>query len=153
MILLLDNFVTSDECKKVIQLHQKHSHLARDWFGAYPIDTSKLSSVLINKILKRTEKIVQKYFNSKFIIDWAEVKLHTKGSHHPFHYDEARPNTTLASVIYLNDTTSGQIIFKEGIQVTPKSGRIITYNGKEYLHGVNKCSEDRYTIPIWYKHS
>ena len=46
---------------------------------------------------------------------------------------------------------SSQIIFKEGIQVTPKSGRIITYNGKEYLHGVNECLEDRYTIPIWYK--
>ena len=153
MILLLDNFATVEECKKLIQLYDQYKHLAYPWLGSYPINTSKIPHPLIKKILKRSEDTVQKYFNSKFIVDWAEIKKNLKGSHHPFHYDDVRASTMLASVIYLNDMTSGQIVFQEGIQVTPKSGRIITYNGKEYLHGVNKCLEDRYTIPIWYKHS
>ena len=151
MILLLDNFVTSDECKKLIQLYNRYKHLAHHWLGSYPITTSKISHSLIKKILKRSEKAVQKYFNSKFVVDWAEVKKNPKGSDHPFHYDENSRATTLASVTYLNDTSSGRTIFKDSLQIMPKSGRIIIFDGKKYLHGIDTCLEDRYTIPIWYK--
>ena len=153
MILLLDNFVTLNECKQLIKLYNKHKYLAYHWLGSYPINTSDISHSLIKKILKRSENIIQKYFNSKFVIEWSEIKWHTQGSEHPFHYDLSRTTTTLASVTYLNDTSSGQTIFKDSLQVTPKAGRMIIFDGKEYLHGVNECLEDRYTIPIWYKHS
>ncbi len=153
MIVLLDNFITLNECKQLVELYDKHKHLASHWLGSYPINTSDISHSLIKKVLKQSENVVQKYFNSKFVIEWSEIKWHTQGSNHPFHYDSARTTTTLASVTYLNDTSSGQTIFKDGLQVMPKIGRMIIFNGKEYLHGVNKCLEDRYTMPIWYKHS
>ena len=153
MILLLDDFVTVEECKKLIQLYDQYKHLAHHWLGSYPINTSKIPHPLIKKILKRSEDTVQKYFNSKFIVDWAEVKNNLKGSHHPFHYDAASLATILASVTYLSDSSSGHTIFKEGLRVSPKSGRMIIFDGKKYLHGVDKCLEDRYAIPIWYKHS
>jgi len=56
-------------------------------------------------------------------------------------------------VTYLSDSSSGHTIFKEGLRVSPKSGRMIIFDGKKYFHGVDKCLEDRYAIPIWYKHS
>ena len=151
MIILLDNFVALSECKQLIKLYDQYKHLAHQWLGSYPINTSKISHSLIKKILKRSEEVVQKYFDSKFIIEWAEIKRNPKGSAHPLHYDGTKITTTLASVTYLNNTSSGQTLFKDGLQVTPKAGRMIIYDGKKYLHGVNKCLEDRYTIPIWYK--
>ena len=150
MILLLDNFVTLEECKELIQLYHQHEHLAHHWLGSYPINASKISHPLIKKILKRSEEAIQKYFSSKFVVARAEVKNNKKGSHHPFHYDTFNPATSLASVTYLNDTSSGYTIFKDGLQVTPKSGRMIIFDGKKYLHGVDKCLEDRYAVPIWY---
>ena len=151
MIILLDNFVALNECKQLIKMYDQYKHLAHHWLGTYPISTSKISHSLIKKILKQSEDAVQKYFNSKFVVDWAELKWHTQGSHHPLHYDDTSADTTLASVTYLNDTSSGVTIFKEGLQVMPRAGRMIIFDGKKYLHGVDTCLEDRYTIPIWYK--
>ena len=117
MILLLDNFVTLKECKKLIQLYNQYKHLAHHWLGSYPIATSKIPHPLIKNILKRSEEVVQKYFNSKFVVDWAEVKNNKKGSNHPFHYDDSSSATVLASVTYLSDSCSGHTIFKEGLRV------------------------------------
>ena len=98
MILLLDNFVTSSECKQLIELYKQNKHLAYHWLGSYPIDSSQISHPLMKDILKRSEETVQKYFNSKLVVELAEVKWHTKGSNHPFHYDSARNTTALAAV-------------------------------------------------------
>ena len=152
MILLLDNFVTLNECKQLIELYKENKDLAYHWLGSYPLDSSQIAHPLMKDILKRSEEAVQKYFNSKLVIELAEVKWHTKGSNHPFHYDTSRKSTALASVTYLNNTSSGQTLFDDGLEVTPKAGRIIMYDGKKYLHGVNTCKTDRYTIAMWYKH-
>ncbi len=151
MIILLDNFVALSECKQLIKLYKQYKHLAHHWAGSYPIDTSKISHSLIKKILKQSEETVQKYFNTKFVVDWAELKWTVHGSDHPLHYDGTSSDTTLASVTYLNNTSSGATLFKEGLQVMPKEGRMIIFDGKKYLHGMDTCLEDRYTIPIWYK--
>jgi len=153
IILLLDNFVTLSECKQLIKLYNQHKHLASEWLGSYLLDSSQISHPLIKDILKRSKEVVQKYFNSKLVVELAQVKWHTKGSHHPLHYDLSRSTTVLASVTYLNTTSSGQTIFEDGLQVMPKAGRMIIFDGKQYLHGINTCLTNRYAIPMWYKYS
>ena len=58
-----------------------------------------------------------------------------------------------ASITYLNDNFSGgETYLVDDLIVRPKRGRVIAFDGQQYLHGVNRVrSGDRYTIAIWYK--
>ena len=156
MILLLDNFATAAECKELVHLYHQHKHLSRYWLGSYPINTKKISHMLIDQILQRSEKVVQKYFDPMLVVEHGEIKKTGVGADHVLHYDSAVDPLTgykigLASVMYLNDIASGHTFFKDGLEVTPRTGRIIMYDGKKYPHGVSKCLADRYSFPIWYK--
>jgi len=106
MILIIDNFLTIDECKKVIKIYHQREHLAKQ-----SITKSIAPGSYVKKILSRTETIAKKYFNPKILIDWAELKKHKKDSFHSFHYDKGKDRTVLSSVIYLNTLSSGFTVF------------------------------------------
>ena len=157
IILIINKFLTSGECKKLIKIYQDNEHVARRWPReaekpcGHAIGPKDISSPLLNKVLKKMEKIVQKYFGSRITLDWGELKKHDKGASHNFHYDTSSNRTVLSSITYLNDLSDGHTIFKDRTQICPKAGRIIMFDGRKYLHGCRPTTEDRYTIPIWYK--
>ena len=157
MILIIDNFLTPDECRELIKIYYQNEHLVQLW-PVKPIGPPssilpilKVPNPLIKKILLRTEAVAKKYFNPKILVDWAELKKHEKGSSHRFHFDTADGTTVLSSVTYLNTLSSGHTVFKDDIQVPPRAGRVLLFDGQKYFHGVNQTQEERYTIPIWYK--
>jgi hypothetical protein len=156
MILIKDDFLSKTECDKLLSFYKKHEHLMRKWPPkdtgpcAYLIGITHKTSPLIKNILSRIESYAQIYFNSNLKVDWAELKKQQKGSHHQFHYDTAKERTRLASITYLNTLSSGNTVFKEGLEIQPRAGRSIWFDGQLYFHGVSTTDEDRYTIPAWY---
>ena len=157
MILIIDNFLTTKECENLIKIYNQNEGLATQWplnaTGpcAHVINSRHIFNPFLKKIFSRTQKVVKQYFNPKISIEWAELKKHDKGARHPFHFDTSRGTTVLFSVTYLNTLSSGYTIFKDRTQVTPKIGRLLLFDGKKYLHGVDQTQEKRYTVSTWYK--
>jgi len=157
MFLIVNNLLTPGECEKLIKLYKDHQHLNVKWPPgatgpcAHAIDSTKVLHPLLSLVLKRMEKTVQKYFNSKITIDWSELKQHDKEASHNLHYDGTSNKTILSSITYLNTLTSGHTYFMDGTQVCPKAGRMIIFNGCKYRHGAKVTTKERHTIPVWYK--
>ena len=157
MILIIDNFLTTKECENLIKIYNQNEGLATQWplnaTGpcAHVINSRHIFNPFLKKIFSRTQKVVKQYFNPKISIDWAELKKHDKGVSHPFHFDGAKANTALFSVVYLNTLSSGYTIFKDETQVVPITGRLLLFDGQKYFHGVNQTQGERYTISTWYK--
>tara|TARA_R110002020_G_scaffold419915_1_gene629035 strand:- start:40 stop:537 length:498 start_codon:yes stop_codon:yes gene_type:complete len=157
VILIIDNFLTPEECKTLIKIYGQNQGLATQWplhtTGpcAHVISTTAIFNPLLKRTLSRTQEMVRQYFNPKISIDWAKLKKHDKGASHPFHFDLAKDNTVLFSVIYLNTLSSGYTIFKDKTQVSPEAGRLLLFDGQKYFHGVSQTQEDRYTVSTWYK--
>jgi len=156
MILIQDNFLSTAECNKLLRLYKKNKNLMRKWPEwdpgpcSYLMSITEASDPFIMKMVLRIEAYAQTYFDPDLKIDWAELKKQQKGSHHQFHYDNASKRTCLASITYLNTLSSGRTVFKDGLEIEPRAGRSIWFDGKLYFHGVSKTDEDRYTIPCWY---
>ena len=108
MILILDNFMTPEECKRLIKYHQKHEQSSAVWpVGAtnpcahqlcYPDITLKL----FHDIVARAQEKVHKYFDKEMMMDQADLIKHDVGATHRLHYDMQYAWTSLASVIYLS---------------------------------------------------
>ena len=62
---------------------------------------------------------------------------------------------SLASIVYLNDDfEGGRLTYKEGITITPKTGRSVFFDGMYYAHAVEVVKKKpRYTVAGWYKES
>jgi len=156
MIIIQDNFLSIAECNKLLRFYKRNKHLMRKWPErdpgpcAYRTDITDTTNPFMKKILLRIESHAQTHFIPNLKIDWAEIKRHEPKSSHQFHFDTASKRTCLASVTYLNTLSSGKTIFKEGLEIEPRAGRSIWFDGKLYLHGVSIIEEDRYTIPAWY---
>ena len=75
---------------------------------------------------------------------------------HPAHFDnKAGEWGTFTTVLYLNDNFDGGNTFinldSGRVEVKPKTGRLVAYNGHRLEHGVTDISNGvRYTLPIWY---
>tara|TARA_R110000822_G_scaffold88654_1_gene205298 strand:+ start:4666 stop:5148 length:483 start_codon:yes stop_codon:yes gene_type:complete len=148
--LIKDELMSNKECKKLISFYKKNKNKADKFRDVFPLalDISKdLDPTLVNKINYLSSTI------NNSIIDWAQLVYWPKGSKQELHSDNASPLTTLSSICYLNeDFEGGQTYFKEGTVFTPKTGRILFFDGKYYLHGVKKVlSKDRYVLAIWYR--
>ena len=157
MILIIDNFLTTKECKTLIKTYNQNEAVATQWpphaMGpcAHVISTTNIFNPLLQRTLSRTQKVVKQYFNPKISIDWAELKKHDKGASHSFHFDIAKADTVLFSVVYLNTLSSGYTIFKDETQVVPITGRLLLFDGQKYFNGVSQIQEERYTVSTWYK--
>jgi hypothetical protein len=57
-----------------------------------------------------------------------------------------------STVVYLNSVSDGALSFpNKGIKYLPKAGEMIVFppTGKDWVHEVERISEDRYSLPIW----
>lgn len=161
MILLIDDFLTKKECDQLIRWYKANAHAADLWprnstvktAMSFQISAPNVTNKLFLKIQKRAEDLVHEYYDKDLMVDRCDLIRHPPGSFHELHYDLQYSWTKLASVIYLNTLSSGHTIFKEGLKVSPVSGRIVIFDGMKYKHGVAKVvKKDRYTMPVWYRY-
>ena len=156
MITVVDDILSVDECKNLIDIYQKNKECA------YPHGTPTFYPLNINNILdgkdialeaaKRIEQIVNKYYDSN-IIDWCEIVRWPCNTWQSYHLDSASKNTSLTSILYLNENFDGGCtIMHDGTKVKPKTGRTVIFDGNKHIHGVEPIlKSERYTLPIWYK--
>jgi len=148
--LIKDEFISKEDCDKLINFYKKNKKSVTRFRNVFPLALDVVRDLdvkLINKI-----QYVSAIINNS-IIDWAQIVHWPKGSFQPLHLDNASQDTTLSSICYLNEGyKGGQTYFKDKTLFSPKTGRILFFDGKHYLHGVKKVlSNDRYVLAIWYK--
>ena len=159
MYIEQENFLTTEECDEAIRIHRKFFDNSE--FSEVHGDTKVFNGyrslfthndfpekIFLRKILAMVSGHIQQINRESFvnyfqIVEWP--KNSSQGSHKDFY---EHPYT---SIIYLNDDYSGGNTYIEKKLITPKSGKIITFNGSINEHGVLPITNGvRYTIPIWY---
>lgn len=91
----------------------------------------------------------------KIAVDWCEIVDWPAGSDQALHLDTSSDHTMFTSITYLNDDyRGGRTHIKDDLEIIPKVGRTVYFDGNFYLHGVTLVERGtRYTLPIWYKNS
>ena len=147
--LIIDNFLSQKECDFLInfyKLNEKKSFLFRD---VYPIKLN-INNPMINFLVKKIET-TSKLFNSK--IHWFEIVKWPVNSKQDLHFDTASNETTLSSIIYLNQNfEGGQTYYEDNTSIQPILGRGLFFDGNFYKHGVKEVKENtRYVVATWFK--
>jgi len=148
-ILILDNVLSQDDCTKLIEFYNKvgPSKQHRDTFVLSIAPTMEIGGM----VLKMTSAF-HSFFKYNIDIGWCEIVEWPEKSFQPVHRDFADPNTNFTSVTYLNTSYSGgRTFFVDDVEIVPKVGRTVYFDGTHYEHGVSKVESGiRYTLPIWY---
>lgn len=155
MIIIKDNFISEHEinhCLNIISLGK----FTKEFNGKYVISNElQLNNDIILNNIKQKLLIEARAFlnNDKVEIDWSELVLYPTFTNFDMHVDTASKETVLTSIIYLNNNfRGGETIFEDGTQISPVPGRVIFFDGKKYIHGVNMISiGNRVSFPCWYK--
>lgn len=170
---IIENFISTNDCNKIITFIEDNDkeknpkikrRLMRFGIDVMNGSTSPLSSigemglfvrsfaekagVIAKELHKESNDIyLSTLWLSKQLPD-ANIIRHMdtdggKGSHYIY-----------SGVIYLNDQASGgEIVFpKINFSYKPKAGDVVLFDcrDKDSLHGVNKTTQNRYAIPIWF---
>ena len=144
--LIYDNLLTEDECNFAIDFYKKLEHEAEKHRNVYPLSILKDE---MNYLQTKLSKI-SKEFNAE--IDWIQIVKWPIGSYQNLHFDDFSEETILSSITYLNDNFDGGCPIVGNEKVTPKTGDLILFTGKDILHGVEEVTKGtRYTITSWYK--
>ena len=158
-IVEIENFLSGDECDRLIELHKKLFFIQGCFFNE-----TEVLDLMFLLLFQNEENVFLKYIHGKItehikavnkssFIDYFQVVRWREGLFMPKHVDHNFQPWT--SVIYLNDdyeggeTVLGTLNDKK---ITPLKGKIVTFQGSSVLHGVNKVLKgDRYTMPVWYR--
>jgi len=148
-ILILDNVLSENDCIKLIDFYKKAGYYKQHR------DTFFLPLTSDMEISYHVSKIVSAYNDfSKYKIDigWCEIVEWPENSYQSEHLDMGDPDTSFASITYLNNTyEGGKTFFVDDIEIIPKVGRTVYFDGLHYRHGVTQIKNGvRYTLPIWY---
>jgi hypothetical protein len=148
-IIIVDNVLSPDECQELIQFFGFEGY-DRELRGTKILSIDMDDIWLASKVNKITKSINQ-FFNT-IKPEWCEIVEWEEACFQPIHRDMSSPNTVFTSITYLNDDyQGGHTHFKDDMQVIPKVGRTVFFDGVHYLHGVTPVtSGTRYTLPIWY---
>lgn len=147
--IIIDNFLSQVECHDLINFYRENEKFAKKFRDVYPLQLFPKDSK-INYLKLKLNKI-SKDFNAE--IDWFEIVKWPIGSKQNLHFDLAKNETVLSSIVYLNDDfEGGQTYFEEGTTFKPKTGRGLFFDGQYYRHGVKPIEENiRYVVAAWYK--
>jgi hypothetical protein len=150
-IIILDDVLSHKECETLIKCYKDHG-ATHEWRGTFPMTIDPTNDFL-RSIVGSVENAINELLSKKITVDWCEIVAWPKGSGQSAHYDTASPETVFTSITYLNDRyTGGRTFIVNDIEVVPKVGRTVAFDGNHYLHGVTEVTDNfRYTLPIWYK--
>lgn len=160
--LLVDDFVTSEECEHAIEWYHTYS----DKIGQFKESSTTYRMIgdsnkvvcpveectpIMKSIWERLDTFAKKEYSCE--LQWAQVYKWPPGSYMSMHHDVASRATTLTSVLWLNDNfEGGELQFKDGTTFVPVSGRAIWYDGINNHHRVNTVTNGtRWAIASWYK--
>ena len=155
-VVAIENFLSGDECNRLIEIHRK-LFVSQGWFhnetevlDFMPMLPNHSEDDVFARCIhgKITEHI--KAVNKSSFIDYFHAVKWREGLAMPKHVDF--DFHTWTSVIYLNDDYEGGETVVGDKEITPRQGKIVTFQGPSVLHGVNKVLKgDRYTVPVWYR--
>lgn len=150
-ILILDSIFSKEECCELIDYYNGKGP-THFWRDTNPM-TCDLDDQSIKTKVDKIEDAVNGLLKIKLSVDWAEIVEWPPGSFQPLHRDIISDITVFTSVTYLNDDyDGGRTYFENDIEVIPRVGRTLFFDGKFYPHGVTEIyTKNRYTLPIWYK--
>jgi len=147
--LILDNFLTHHECNSIIRFYKENEENVFNYRDVFPLNCNAINIKLSSLTAKLFE--VSKLFESQ--IDWFQIVRWPKNSFQELHFDSASKETTLSSIVYLNDNfKGGQTFFEDGTIFQPVKGRGLFFDGQYHKHGVKKIEDvDRFVVATWYK--
>ena len=138
LILMYDNFLSKEECNNYINIfNNSKPEKYRDTF------ILKIKDNLLLDHLKHEFKIdkLQTPDNLE-IVQWPENSFMEP------HYDKG---DTLAFIVNLNDDYVGGETIIDGLNVTPKIGKVVIFSNGRLKHSVNKVEKGtRFTLIGWY---
>lgn len=159
-ILIIDNFLSSNECDELVALYDATPFRTNDLpgFWSQRIKWPKYSEHLEIKLTKDRKEIAENHFQKKFRIDNLNMTLwnvgHRMSAHNDYGAVNEFPWRDYASLIYLNDDFEGGELFIPSLHFInrPKKGQMITFEGSKLLHGVNEITKGRrLTSACWFK--
>ena len=157
-----ENFLSQDMCEWFVSFHKVFHPLYGIQFSNRKIVNfnpmvdllyTDKQKVNVTDHLKRVEAdltcTVRKHDNTAYI-NYTHLTAWQSPIHQPLHTDFEEHAWT--SVLYLNDNFDGGCTIVGNEKVTPKTGDLILFTGKDILHGVEEVTKGtRYTITSWYK--
>lgn len=148
-IVVIDNFLSEKSCDEIIY-HSTHKKFQLEGSG------QKISNVIITEshpdLIEKHIETANSHFTKKLRLDWCQLVKWDSGTGMPYHYDTGKPDTQLASILYLNsDFEGGSTIFLDGTVVAPVKGRVVFFDGMYHKHAVDIITNGtRYVIAGWY---
>lgn len=145
-IIIADNTISQSDCDYLIKLFEDNPQHHQPWLDYNSMTIKPPGNKRVQDILF---KVIRE---SPYVIEWCEVAKRPPTSGHPKHFDLTSDKTIFTSVTYLNqDFTGGETYIVNDMEISPKTGRTLYFDGKCYEHGVNTVKDsDRYTLAIWY---
>jgi hypothetical protein len=151
---LLHQHLSPRECAHLINEFNKHRHTRSPGQATYLIDATYNGKLLIDDdgIISKVLADINWHRDDNYEIDWAQIVNFKSGSTIPYHTDHASESTRLTSITYLNEGfVGGSTHFTTGLDVVPKMGTTLIFNGKAFKHCVMPVEGDRMTLNVWYK--
>ena len=97
--IIIDNFLSQVECHDLINFYRENEKFAKKFRDVYPLQLFP-KDPKINYLKLKLNKI-SKDFNAE--IDWFEIVKWPIGSKQNLHFDLAKNDTVLSSIVYLNN--------------------------------------------------
>ena len=151
MIFIEDNFLNKEDCIYLKQLAEENRETADSYNDIHTLNLHKLN-------LKKTVQMGHKLSNNismRGILAYPElmqITIWPTETEQSVHVDETRDSTNFTSITYLNDDyTGGETYFTNGINIKPKQGKTVFFDGKRYQHGVKRITDkERFVLATWY---
>ena len=162
-VLIVDNFLTNEECDGLIDLYKRTPANPKDtegvWYGRGRwIEYSEYTDEQFQKVYTERQEVCRKHFGDNLQLVDLHMMVWNEGDKMLPHSDYGAfneyPYREYASLIYLNDDyEGGSLIIPElKFKNKPKKGQLVAFQGGKYYHGVTEITKGtRYTCLCWFK--
>ena len=122
--LILDNFLSKEECKFLIKYYESNTENIEKFRDVFPLTLHFVEK--LNFLTFKLNRIAEEFGAQ---IDWFQIVKWPKNSFQELHFDTAKKETILSSIVYLNDNfTEGETEFtKLNIKIKPKKGKALLF--------------------------
>lgn len=157
VIKIVDNFVSDEECKTIID-YMNNQKDPSFWIinNTRQMIVNANSDIILKILLEYLDKIKKILNRNNLYITEYMLSRYNEGFMMNVHTDleDGKEHFAVSAVAYLNDDfTGGDIVFpRQKFRHSPKSGQIILFDSKleKNMHGVEPVNSGiRYAMPIW----